>query len=348
MSGARRPRAATMHRCPAPSTPVVSARVRADGCNGTRCPRRCRSAIEDRLGSAVVAARFAGRRFLAGRRGAACSWPTAHACSSRRCAARRTPTRPRIHRREARVAAALPAGRPRARAALVVGRRRVGRARVRRRRRPHAGIAVARRRAGTGARRRRTSSPTRLTPSPIALEPASEPLAPRCSAAGARDRRRTATGRRTPPDRQSRTVLDDLVELESRWPEAVRGDTLVHLDLRADNLLLTPRSRPRRRLAVGRRRRALARPRRDAAERRDAGWARSPTTSGARIRSVVASTTIGSTRSSPRSRASSCTTRCFPPPPGSSRPCARSRPVRASRRSRGSRTDAAGAAVAAG
>src|SRR5207244_6372038 len=37
-----------------------------------------------------------------------------------------------------------------------------------------------------------------------------------------------------------REHVGDLVELESRWPESVLGDSLVHLDLRADNLLLTP------------------------------------------------------------------------------------------------------------
>src|SRR4051794_28946117 len=33
--------------------------------------------------------------------------------------------------------------------------------------------------------------------------------------------------------------LDRLAELESRWEEAASGDTLLHLDLRADNLLIT-------------------------------------------------------------------------------------------------------------
>ncbi|MBT0768852.1 phosphotransferase [Kineosporia sp. J2-2] len=36
------------------------------------------------------------------------------------------------------------------------------------------------------------------------------------------------------------TELDRLTALEARWPEAARGDTLLHADLRADNLLLTP------------------------------------------------------------------------------------------------------------
>lgn len=37
-----------------------------------------------------------------------------------------------------------------------------------------------------------------------------------------------------------RARIEELVELESPWPESVRGDALVHLDVRADNLLLTP------------------------------------------------------------------------------------------------------------
>ena len=86
---------------------------------------------------------------------------------------------------------------------------------------------------------------TVLTPSPIPLEPASESLARlfgrwhRIVDEGADqgadqgvDEGRLPIG--------IRNVLDDLVELESRWPESVRGDTLVHLDVRADNLLLTP------------------------------------------------------------------------------------------------------------
>src|SRR5439155_22784178 len=34
--------------------------------------------------------------------------------------------------------------------------------------------------------------------------------------------------------------LDPLVELEATAPAAVEGSTLLHLDIRADNLLLTP------------------------------------------------------------------------------------------------------------
>lgn len=41
-------------------------------------------------------------------------------------------------------------------------------------------------------------------------------------------------------DGWARTRLDDLAELEDGWELAAAGATLLHLDLRADNLLLTP------------------------------------------------------------------------------------------------------------
>jgi aminoglycoside phosphotransferase (APT) family kinase protein len=44
-------------------------------------------------------------------------------------------------------------------------------------------------------------------------------------------------------DAWSRRHLDRLVALEAEAPSAVEGDTLLHLDLRADNLLLTPEGR---------------------------------------------------------------------------------------------------------
>jgi aminoglycoside phosphotransferase (APT) family kinase protein len=40
-------------------------------------------------------------------------------------------------------------------------------------------------------------------------------------------------------DPWSRANLDQLVGLEEAWPEAVAGDTLLHRDTRADNILLT-------------------------------------------------------------------------------------------------------------
>ena len=41
-------------------------------------------------------------------------------------------------------------------------------------------------------------------------------------------------------DGWTRDHLDELVALESGWPPAADGDTLLHLDLRADNLLIRP------------------------------------------------------------------------------------------------------------
>jgi aminoglycoside phosphotransferase (APT) family kinase protein len=44
-------------------------------------------------------------------------------------------------------------------------------------------------------------------------------------------------------DPWARVHLDELVALESGWVEATRGETLLHLDLRSDNLLRTPDGR---------------------------------------------------------------------------------------------------------
>jgi aminoglycoside phosphotransferase (APT) family kinase protein len=95
---------------------------------------------------------------------------------------------------------------------------------------------VAPPRAGTGAAALHALADG-LTPSPIPLEPANEALARlfggwRRIADGAADFVNSVPA-------HIREHVDDLVELESRWPESVLGDTLVHLDLRADNLLLT-------------------------------------------------------------------------------------------------------------
>ncbi|MFI5615947.1 phosphotransferase family protein [Streptomyces sp. NPDC051567] len=49
----------------------------------------------------------------------------------------------------------------------------------------------------------------------------------------------TATGAPTGLDPWSARHLHRLAELESRWPVAATGDTLLHADLRQDNLLLT-------------------------------------------------------------------------------------------------------------
>ncbi len=76
---------------------------------------------------------------------------------------------------------------------------------------------------------------TELTPSPIALDAAADVLARLLG--GWRRIAGTDIEARLP--HAARHRIDDLVALEDRWPEAVRGETLLHLDLRADNMLLT-------------------------------------------------------------------------------------------------------------
>jgi aminoglycoside phosphotransferase (APT) family kinase protein len=76
-----------------------------------------------------------------------------------------------------------------------------------------------------------------LTPSPIAIESAAELHAEsfaqwRVLATQDDERSRLEPG--------WRARLDALVKLEEQWPAACAGDTLVHFDVRADNILLTP------------------------------------------------------------------------------------------------------------
>ncbi|MGI8826655.1 MAG: phosphotransferase family protein [Chloroflexota bacterium] len=76
---------------------------------------------------------------------------------------------------------------------------------------------------------------TVLTPSPIAAAPASDTFATNICGW-----RRLQAG---PPDQLdvwSACHLDALADLEAHGPAAVAGDTLVHMDVRADNLLMTP------------------------------------------------------------------------------------------------------------
>ena len=74
-----------------------------------------------------------------------------------------------------------------------------------------------------------------LTPSPIEVETAADELAPALSRWQTAD---VAELARLPPAWRDR--LDELVDLERRWPEAASGKSLLHLDVRADNVLLTP------------------------------------------------------------------------------------------------------------
>ncbi|WP_436491887.1 aminoglycoside phosphotransferase [Actinokineospora sp. HUAS TT18] len=72
------------------------------------------------------------------------------------------------------------------------------------------------------------------TPAPIAVSPIAQALADDC-----RGWRRLAADPARVDDPWARRHADRLAELEAGWAEAAAGDTLLHLDTRADNLLLT-------------------------------------------------------------------------------------------------------------
>ena len=198
-------------------------------------PASVRSAIEDRLGSRAVSARSQAGGFSPGVAARLELADGARVFVKAVCG-RPNPDSPGIHRREARVAAALPAHVP-APALLwssddgdwvvlafddVDGRQPELPWRADELQRVLAALhALA----------------DGLTPSPVSLEPASEWLA-RMFGGWRRIADDAADSAGIPATVRAR--LEDLVELESRWPESVGGDTLVHLDVRADNLLLTP------------------------------------------------------------------------------------------------------------
>jgi aminoglycoside phosphotransferase (APT) family kinase protein len=76
----------------------------------------------------------------------------------------------------------------------------------------------------------------RLTPSPVADAPNVVDLYRDVFGGW----RRMAEGDTVPPE-DFRSRVDRLAELESAWPAAATGTTLLHGDLRADNMLLTDR-----------------------------------------------------------------------------------------------------------
>jgi aminoglycoside phosphotransferase (APT) family kinase protein len=73
-----------------------------------------------------------------------------------------------------------------------------------------------------------------LTPSPIAMAPISAESFP---FVGWRELRRDAKAEIEP---WARRHIAELIELESEWADAASGETLLHADLRADNILITP------------------------------------------------------------------------------------------------------------
>ena len=226
-------------RCPPPRRRRSRPR-RGAGCPGPTCPAPVRSAVEARLASRVVAAHSQDGGFSPG-----------VAARLELADGTRVFVKAVVHPAERGLARHLPAGgadrgrvpggRSRARAALVVGRRRVGGARVRRRRRPHARAAVARRRAGARARGRvdagRHARPRRRSRSTRRAS-----RSPGCSAAGAASPA-TATAHGIPA--AVRATGSTISSRSSRaGPHgSADGDTLVHLDLRADNRACSLRER---------------------------------------------------------------------------------------------------------
>jgi hypothetical protein len=94
--------------------------------------------------------------------------------------------------------------------------------------------------------------------------------------------------------------LDALADLESQWEPAATGDTLLHMDLRADNLIVSDDRVWVVRLAPGDARPSAARPGRLRTERDDAGWPRAsrdpgaePDRTGSRTRPVAAAGLCG-------------------------------------------------------
>ena len=75
-----------------------------------------------------------------------------------------------------------------------------------------------------------------LTPSPLAVETAGELFGPTLMQWRDLAEQPNELARVSPP---WRAHLDELVDLERRWPEAGSGDSLLHFDVRADNVLLT-------------------------------------------------------------------------------------------------------------
>jgi aminoglycoside phosphotransferase (APT) family kinase protein len=197
-------------------------------------PARLRSEIDARLGAPVVEARSQPGGFSPGlavrvktARGervflkAVCSSPN--------------PESPIIHRREARIAAALPARAPAPRLhwshnedgwVVLAFDDIEGRTPQLPWKRDELERVLDALRALADA----------LTPSPVQLESAAQRLAPLFR--GWRSLAADVAGH-AGLDPTVREHLDELVELEARALDATTGTSLVHLDIRADNILLT-------------------------------------------------------------------------------------------------------------
>ena len=193
-------------------------------------PRPVRRAIERDLGAAVVAATSQRGGFSPGV-AARVELADGSRAFVKAAAATPNPDTPQIHRREVRIASALPPGVPAPKlrfayddldwVALVFDDVH-GRAP----RLPWVRSELDR------VLDALSDLAAVLTPSPVATDLASERLAPifnGWSSFGAAS---------APLPAEVHAHLDELVALERAFPDAITGDALVHLDIRADNLLL--------------------------------------------------------------------------------------------------------------
>jgi aminoglycoside phosphotransferase (APT) family kinase protein len=197
-------------------------------------PARIRAVIEERLGGAVVSAVSQRSGFSPGM-AARLQTAAGRRAFVKAVAPELNPDSPDIYRREARVAASLPASAPVPRL-LWTHDEGVGGWVV---------LAFEDVEGWNPAQPWRPAELDRvidalvalaasLTPSPIAVGSASEVF--ERQVCGWQDLRQTLPAGL---DDWSRRHLDSLAALEAQAPAAVAGETLLHLDIRADNLLLT-------------------------------------------------------------------------------------------------------------
>jgi hypothetical protein len=196
-----------------------------------------RAAVEDRLGSSVVAAVTQPGGFSPGV-AARLTCADGRRAFLKAVAGSANPNAPRFHRREAAVVAALPASAPVPRLLWALDEGGDG------------WVALL----FDDVEGRHPALPWRpdeldrvlraiddlsvaLTPSPLPTD-AAPPIAGWLEAQGS-GWRRAREAAPTGLDAWSRRNLDRLAALEARAPTLVVGETLLHFDLRADNLLLT-------------------------------------------------------------------------------------------------------------
>jgi aminoglycoside phosphotransferase (APT) family kinase protein len=198
-----------------------------------RLPLRVRSAIEERLGGRVVEARNQAGGFSPGL-AARTRTDDGTRVFLKALSPEQNPDSPKLYRREAMIAAALPPGAPVSRLLWMYDEGEGGWVALafedveghlpslpwRRDELERIVVAIA-------------EMHEALTPSPLALPPVGEEMAARMN--GWKHLRGDEPGL----DDWSRRHLHTLVRLEAEAPRAAAGETLIHFDLRADNILLT-------------------------------------------------------------------------------------------------------------